>query len=115
MSRVIILFDRMEGIGQVTSFTLKPQEVTVAHVPVHNSFIDEWKTNRDEFDAKNSASLLKEPVRDLNGVKVITGDAIRFEHVTIISPEGKLLVEGIHIYRTFVASAGSGSTSTITS
>jgi len=57
--------------------------------------LGEWKTNRDEFDAKHAALLLKEPVRDLNGVKVITGDAIRFEHVTIISPEGKLLVEDL--------------------
>jgi len=39
--------------------------------------------------------LLKEPVRDINHVKVITGDTIRFEHINIISPEGKLLVEDL--------------------
>lgn len=50
MSRVVVLFDRMEGIGQVTSFTLKPQEVVITHAPIHNTFIDEWKLCRDEYD-----------------------------------------------------------------
>jgi len=95
MGRVITLFDRMEGIGQVTSFAIKPQEPTVAHVPVHNTFLDEWKLRRDKIDAKYAESYLKEPVLDVNHVKIITGDTIRFEHVNIISPEGKLLVEDL--------------------
>lgn len=66
-----------------------------------SSFLKDWRTRCDQRVASKRSD--KRVVEIIGGGKLIDGDEIRFEHVDIVSPDGKLLVTGFFSkFRNFV-------------
>jgi len=73
-------------------FERKPPEPLEFSSSQHDAFVKKWK---ERCDRRPQEPVSTKEIK-VGGVKIVEGDHIRFQHVDIVSPEGKLLVEDMN-------------------
>jgi len=101
-NRVGELIEKVESVHKATQFKRDlteeshGQEYGSASEQTDNSeFLKSWRARCDSRTAALTAKKTPKITEYGNNIQVVEGDIISFDHVDIISPEGKLLVDDL--------------------
>ena len=94
-SRVSILLERINKVeSKLEPFAVKTENTTQAvQVSSHAQFLQEWKDRMDKLQAQSKPSFGSQ--KKIGHVTVEEANDIEFQHIDVVSPEGKLLVRDL--------------------
>ena len=100
-ARVAELLEMVRTLDNVGAkpFTIRPEdkpELDITNWELTQQWLDDWRVRgENQREVRDAQWSGQSPVRfHKEGGQIIVGKFIRFENVSIVSPDGKLLVEG---------------------